>query len=920
MASRRVVRRPSIARWARSSRESATPGALALASWATLALGVLAVALGVGQGPEVEGSAGRAAVIGALLVALHVRPRRSVAARGNLETINLDEVLFVPIVTMLAPWHSVAIVATASLVGSAVLRRSWVKTIFNVGQLTIATAVGLSLVAWFGARPSAEPEPGTVLAGMVAALAMTATSALAVRIMVAYATGLPVGPLLRDIVHSLVPWSGAVLLGAIGVLAMVGWPPSAILVVGVVLFVERAYAATFRELAGRRLAEELQLAISSLRSYTDPREVRQRLVAAAGDLLGADLVTIFEGPDHVPSGGLSAPLGPNLHLVVSHRFGPRTWTEEDRATLSTLAGVAGDVLRSASAIVRLRTITDAQTEGVIAVDLAGRVTFANPAARQMMRLAEGEAVTGVELETLMVLREHRRPIDLPALITAQMTTHDDDATLVNHEDGQIEVAYSLTPLLVERIHSGAVLVLRDVTERRALDRALAHRALHDDLTGLPNRSLLLERLEHALDRSRSAGGHSGLLFLDLDRFKLVNDSYGHLAGDRLLVAVARRLRERLPAAHSLARLSGDEFVVLVEDVDRIEDVTDVAEHLLAVLREPHDLDGHLIHLSASIGVVLTHSGQERDEALSAADAAAYAAKAAGRDCYRVSSPGAFQVARTRLDLEARMRRSIRDGDFFVEYQPIVTTAAVDVVGAEALVRWADPGRGTIGPEQFIGLAEETGLIAPLGRWVLATACRTAESWTRNHPELPRLTISVNLSPVQFGQPHLVDDVALALRESGLAPSQLCLEITESVLMIDTLSTLATLDAFRALGILVAIDDFGTGYSALSYLKRFPIDLVKLDRTFIRGLDIDAADTEIVSAVIRLSAALGIRTVAEGVEHESQRLLLAEMGCTFAQGYLIARPMSAADFLSFWLRGGAPMTTSLPSPELGLDAA
>jgi EAL domain-containing protein (putative c-di-GMP-specific phosphodiesterase class I) len=280
------------------------------------------------------------------------------------------------------------------------------------------------------------------------------------------------------------------------------------------------------------------------------------------------------------------------------------------------------------------------------------------------------------------------------------------------------------------------------------------------------------------------------------------------------------------------------------------------------------------------------------------------------------------VARTRLDLEARLRRSLRDGDFFVVYQPIVAAKTLAVVGAEALVRWADPGRGVIPPDQFIGLAEETGLIVPLGRWVLEESCRTTQEWTRLHPELPPPSISVNLSALQFGQPHLVDDVARTLRESGLAPSQLCLEITESVLMIDTPSTIATLDALRALGVRVAIDDFGTGYSALSYLKRFPIDVVKLDRSFIRGLDVDAADTEIVSAVIRLSAALGIRTVAEGVEEDAQRRLLVKMGCSLLQGFLIARPMAPEDFLAFWLQGPTPVRqlSTVPVPVLGVGAA
>jgi diguanylate cyclase (GGDEF)-like protein/PAS domain S-box-containing protein len=899
------------------ARGPASPRALAIASGAVFTAGVIvAVATSFARQATVEDSGLRALIIAALLTALHVRPRRNLATRSNSETINLDEVFFVPVVTMLEPWQSVLVIALASIAGSIAVRRSVVKSLFNVGQLAVATTAGIWVVVALGAEPSSEPDAHAVLAGMVAALTMTATTAVVVRVMVAFATGLPVVSLLGDIGHSFVPWTGAVTLGAIGVITVVAYPLMVILVAGVVLFVHQAYAASFRELAARRLAERLQQAVGALRSHTDPSKVRADLVAAATDLLGAktaDVVT-DEVPDE--AGALSAALGPDRHLTVSGRQGPGGWTEQDRAILDTLAGVAGDVLRSAEAIDRLRTITDSQSEGVIALDTSGRITFANPAARQMMGV--GDDAVGLPIDSLVTLRDLRRPVDLVTMVARHQVTHDDDATLVSAEGNQLEVAYSLTPLRVEGSYTGAVLVIRDVTERRAFHKVLAHRALHDDLTDLPNRSLLQERLEHALNRSKESGSQHGLLFLDLDRFKLVNDSYGHLAGDRLLVAVAVRLRANLSAADTLARISGDEFVVLIEDVSGLDRVIQTAEHLLAVLREPHDLDGHLIYMSASMGVVLTHAGQTRDEALAAADAAAYAAKAAGRDCYRVSQKNSVQVARTRLDMEARMRRGLENEDFFVLYQPIVTADTGEVVGSEALVRWDSAGRGMIEPSHFIPLAEETGLIVPLGKWVLRDACRSTQEWTRAHPDQQPLSVSVNLSALQFSQHRLAEEVAATLDETGLAPKQLCLEITESVLMSDTPSTLKSLDALRELGVRVAIDDFGTGYSALSYLKRFPIDVVKLDRSFIRGLDIDAADTEIVSAVIRLSAALGIRTVAEGVEEEAQRRLLAQLGCTLLQGYLIARPLAASDFLAFWLRRPAPASAGLVAPAADVD--
>lgn len=907
-----LVLRP---RWAVSPHEPANTRALTVASSLTVLAGGLVAFAAIDLRPDlrVEDSGWRALFIGFLLIALHIQPRRSVAARGNMETINLDELLFVPTMCVLQPWHSIAAVAVASLAGSVAVRRSPMKSAFNIGQMTIATAAGIFVVAWLGASPAAHPSGAAVLAAMAAALAMTSVTAVVVRAMVAFATGMPVAPLLADIGHSVVPWIGAILLGAVGVIAVVAEPVSVVLMAGVVFFVQRAYAATFRELAARRLAERLQQGVGSLRSHTNPGRVRDQLVGAACDLLGAGAAQIIEGDAPLAADSLSAPLGAGRRLTVGHRQGPGTWTPQDLATLTTLAGVAGDVLRSAEAISRLRTITDSQSEGVIALDVGCRITFANPAARKMMGVPDGGDVE-VPVDTVLTLRDVRRPVDLVAMVARQQITNDDDATLVSNDGAALEVAYSLTPLHVDGAHVGAVLVLRDVTERRAFDRVLEHRALHDDLTGLPNRRLLQERLELALSRSKSTGSKHGLLFLDLDRFKLVNDSYGHLAGDKLLIQIAQRLRTNLSESDSLARLSGDEFIVLLEDVPGIERVREVADSLLEVVRQPLDLNGQTIFMSASIGVVLTHSAQGREEALALADAATYAAKAAGGDCHRVSTRSSVEAARTRLDMEARLRRGLENDELLMLYQPIVATTTLQVEGAEGLVRWDAAGRGIIEPAHFIPLAEETGLIVPLGRWVLLESCRTAQAWTVAHPDLAPLRISVNLSALQFGQHRLADEVASTLETTGLAPSQLCLEITESVLMGDTVSTLVTLQTLRELGVSVAIDDFGTGYSALSYLKHFPIDVVKLDRSFIIGLEIDQVDTEIVKAVIALSEALGIRTVAEGVEEVRQMRVLARMGCSSLQGYLIARPLAPDAFIEFWLQHP---TKAPPPPLVGL---
>ena len=596
---------------------------------------------------------------------------------------------------------------------------------------------------------------------------------------------------------------------------------------------------------------------------------------------------------------LTAPLTRGQLLQVADRRGTDQWDERDRATLVALAGVAGDVLRSAEVIARLRTITNSQSEGVIALDMNARITFANPAAVNMLGATDADAVIGEPIQDRLMLRHRRRPIDFASMVTDQVVAQDADGTLGPPDGETIDIAYSITPLRAEGAHVGAVLVLRDVTERRAFQDELTRRALHDELTGLPNRRLLLERLDHAIARTTSSGLQHGMLFLDLDRFKLVNDSYGHLVGDKLLVQIANRLLTGLSPADSLARISGDEFVVLVEDANDIETMTRVAERLLHLLREPFNIDGHHVFMSASIGVGLTREGQRRDDILAMVDAAAYAAKAAGRNCYCVSTDASVEITRARLDLEVSLRQGLDENQLELHYQPVVTTDGGEVVGVEALVRWRSPSRGMLNPQQFVPIAEETGLIVPMGRWVLEESCRRMREWTLAHPERRPLTVSVNLSALQFAQHRLPEDVAVTLASTGLPASQLCLEITETVLMTDTSSTRATLEALHKLGVRVAIDDFGTGYSSLSYLKKFSIDVVKLDRTFIEGLVTDPVDAEIASAVIRLSAALDIRTVAEGVETDSQRRMLVQLGCPLMQGYLTSRPLPPADFATFW---------------------
>jgi diguanylate cyclase (GGDEF)-like protein/PAS domain S-box-containing protein len=850
------------------------------------------------SGIHIRHSVAIAAVILVLLTFFHTRPKRTVRTGDHVDVVNLDEVLFVPTLLMLEPWQSFLVILLASLAGGLMAHRAMLKTIFNLAMMTLAASAGLAVVHALGSTQSASPDVYDALAGMAGALVFTSVSALSTRAMVALATGANYLHLAREVIRQLGPWCGAVTLGGVAAITVGAYPLSVVLVLGVVIFVHRAYAATFGELTARQEAERLQAAVISLRSRTDPEQVRHDLLTAARDLLGARNAEIV-GAGEDPPRSLSAPLRDGERLRVEQRLGVEQWDERDRNTLLALAGVAGDVLRSAELIARLRTITDSQSEGVIALDMSANITFVNPAAVEMMGASDASDLLGAPIQDKLVLRQRRWPIDFPSMVARQHAAQDADATLGPLDGDTLDIAYSITPLRAEGAHVGAVLVLRDVTERRAFQDELTRRALHDELTGLPNRRLLQERLDHAVARSSGTGLQHGLLFLDLDRFKLVNDSYGHLVGDKLLIQVANRLTRALSPGDSVARMSGDEFVILVEDANEIERVTSVAERILLTLQEPFEVEGHHIFMSASIGVGLTHQDQRRDEVFAMVDAAAYAAKAAGRNCYCVSTDASVNETRARLDLEVRLRRGLDEDELELHYQPIVTTETGDIVGVEALVRWQSPTRGMMWPMQFVPLAEETGLIVPMGRWVLEESCRTLHEWTTRYPERPPLTVSVNLSALQFAQHRLTENVAETLEFTGLPASQLCLEITETVLMGDTAATQATLDSLHELGVRVAIDDFGTGYSSLSYLKRFSIDVVKLDRSFIEGLVSDPVDAEIAAAVLRLSAALNINTVAEGVETEAQRRMLAQMGCPLMQGFLTARPLTADKFLDFW---------------------
>ncbi|MEU4242168.1 EAL domain-containing protein [Actinoplanes sp. NPDC026619] len=469
---------------------------------------------------------------------------------------------------------------------------------------------------------------------------------------------------------------------------------------------------------------------------------------------------------------------------------------------------------------------------------------------------------------------------------------------VPHRDGRIRQAeVTITNLLSDPSVAGLVLNARDISERKELQDQLVHEAYHDALTQLANRALFRDRVAEAL-RNRGADDDVTVLFLDLDGFKEVNDSLGHLTGDQLLVQVADRLRTSVREDDVVARFGGDEFAVLIQASLNADDAEQVARRIVEVLEQPFAGDSRGIHVQASIGLAAASvlgepEGDGAEQLMRNADLAMYKAKSAGGGCYAAYHPDMLAGLVARLELEADLRAALDRGQLELHYQPTVDLVTSEVIGFEALARWHHPARGLIPPAEFIPIAEATGLIVPLGRWVLEEACRQAVEWTRQSGGRP-VKMAVNVSVRQFDRADLVEVVAGILAETGMPAGQLCLEMTESVLMTDTDDNLEQLVRLKALGVTLAIDDFGTGYSSLAYLRRFPVDTLKIDRSFVERLGALTDDTALADTIVQLGKSLGMATVAEGIEEFGQLAALREMGCHFAQGYYFSRPVPAAE--------------------------
>jgi diguanylate cyclase (GGDEF)-like protein/PAS domain S-box-containing protein len=589
---------------------------------------------------------------------------------------------------------------------------------------------------------------------------------------------------------------------------------------------------------------------------------------------------------HSTTAGHSVP----VEFRMRHADGSWRWLEavgNDLRHDPDVEGVvitAHDITARKESEARFGALVEHLSDMIVVLDEDLSLRWASPSAREFM----------VDSDEFMHLI-HREDAERAAPVFAELAATPGAVRRIEcramKEGEWRHIETIVTNLLHDPAVQGIVCNSRDMTERKVAQEALDRQAYHDGLTGLPNRALFLDRLEVALTRAKRRRSTVAVMFLDLDRFKVINDSLGHEPGDRLLAAVARRLEGALRPEDTVARFGGDEFTVLCEDLGADLEPVGIADRISRSLATPFTLDDREVFLSASIGIAVAPQEHARaDSLLRDADAAMYRAKERGRSRVEVFDEATRARAMERMEIEHDLHRAIDRGELCLRYQPIVDLLTGRIVGVEALIRWEHPRRGLVQPAGFIPLAEETGMIVPIGEWAVAEACRQVAEWRSRAVLPPSFSVSVNLSAGQLAQPRLRQVLDTALTESEVDPGSVWLEITESALMVDADAAIATLRAFKQQGLRMSIDDFGTGYSSLSYLKRLPIDALKVDRSFVSGLVSDTEDHAIAEAVVALAHTLGLSAVAEGVETDAQLAEVRRIGCDGAQGYLFSRPV------------------------------
>ena len=580
-----------------------------------------------------------------------------------------------------------------------------------------------------------------------------------------------------------------------------------------------------------------------------------------------------------------------------HAFIPRSTTDEIEGLAQSMRQMAAAVLQREDSLRLAATVFESSAEGILITDAQQRIISVNPALL---------AITGFRADEVLgntpaMFASGRHDPEFYRQLWAAIARDGFWRGEIWNRRQSGDVFPQVLTITAVRDAAGVTThyigSFFDISDRKQAEERIHFMAHHDALTKLPNRTLLDDRLRQAIAKSRRSHEHTAVLFLDLDRFKLINDTLGHDVGDRLLERVAQALQGLLRETETVARLGGDEFIIVIPELTVIDRAAVVARKVIELVSQPHDIEGRVLHVTTSVGIsIYPEDGTDPATLLRNADLAMYHAKESGRNNFQFFESAMNQVIQERVTVERDLRAGLERGEFLLHYQPQVDCRSGAIIGMEALIRWQHPERGLVTPYHFIGIAEETGLIVPIGEWVLGEACRQARRW--HEAGQPDLRISVNLSARQFQQPDLHTRIGAVIRDTGIDPARLELELTESMLMVDPVAATEVLRQLAGLGIKMALDDFGTGYSSLAYLKRFPVTRLKIDQSFVRDLSIDANDAAIVSAVVAMATSLKLEVIAEGVETIEQLRYLEAHGCHAIQGYYFSRPKPAADFETF----------------------
>ncbi len=840
-----------------------------------------------------------AATVGVLFLGSWVWPV-VVFRGGESETFNMDEGLFVILALLEPPLVTLGTLALAGAAAQAIRRRPPVKSVFNSGQCLIAAGLGLAT-----SRAIAAPA-GALTAGQMAAVLLGAAVCFSVSTLLVDSLMVSLGTDWRDFTSDLpvqVTLAGAgALAGAVVALAVRTHVWALALALPVVILGRRVITARYMALYDRARMEGLYEVTLQANRRLRQQAVQETILGAVRHLLRSPEAKLASGEPG--PGELAAPMvvaGQQRWLVASGRRRDEPFDDTDRGLLLALAAVGSGALSNAELYQqvrvereRLASITLNIGEGVCAIDAEGRLMFVNRAAADLIELPSLDIAVDDPVSDHAPAAPEFLLVPAREAMRTGHTIRVDNARFCGKNGGAIPVAYTASAVMSGGAPSGAVIAFRDITERKAFEDELHHHAFYDSLTGLANRRLLVERLDQALRQSALDRKTHALVFVDVDRFKSINDSLGHVTGDEFLVAIGVRMKGVVRSRDLLARIGGDEFVVLLEDVAGVDVAVAAARRICAAVEQPMVLpDGYELVASVSVGIALTEPGKTADDVLRNADVAMYEAKAKGGGvCKLFDQVSMGTRSSARLQIEADLRKGLDRDELEVHYQPFYSLDGQGIVGAEALVRWRHPSHGLISPAGFIPIAEETGLILPLGRYVLDRACQQARSIRdRLGVDLP---ISVNLSPRQFQESRLLAHVANALDANGLPPGLLMVEITETMVMADLSGARDVMKKLNRLGVLLAIDDFGTGHSSLAYLRQFPVQEVKVDRTFVEGVPESAVDSAIVRAVIDLANAMGIGAVAEGVETSEQAAALKMLGCRVGQGFYFSAPLPAEE--------------------------